>query len=77
MKHKKHKPRHLKLMYYMEEAKVGRTEFAELIGITPAALHHWIYGTRKPDNDSLALLRYATGNYFSWDDFYGSEVFYG
>lgn len=70
-------PRHLKLTQYI--ADIGQTPagFARALGISPVAMHYFIYGDRKPSGAVLAKLHAATGGYLVPDDFYGEGALYG
>jgi len=45
-----------------EELGMTQTEFAFMIGVSPATLRNWEQGRRRPDGPARALLRVASRN---------------
>lgn len=47
----------LELKNFLIRHKLSATKFAEVIGVTPMAVHHWLVGRRAPSLTVARLCR--------------------
>ena len=64
MNHDNEVPKYLERKFWEWQAGERRTqkEFADFLGVEPAALSHWMNGVRKPDYESCVLLSKKMGD---------------